>query len=261
MYPSLLQRKSVLVGLAWFFGLLLLILLAQRAYWYHQAMYCDRVFVHLIQPASSTDMAIDTNGIRSFFVEQLPAKTLKGVQVSMLDLEYLENRLQTNPYIEKADVYADIKGNIHLAIQQRHPVVRLVTRQNTNLYLSKDGKKMPANRQFAARVPIATGKIDNNAQNDTLTNSQKAILTTANYINEHPFWRANVEQLYVAPNNDICLLTKLSKHELVLGDSNSLSSKFARLYTYYADVTDSVGWYKYKTISVKYQQQIICTPN
>ena len=206
-------------------------------------------------------LSINKKEVEQFFINQLPGKTLNGVQVGKLDLEELEIRLQTNPYIEKADIYTDTKGTIHIDIKQRHPLVRVVTKQNTNFYLSKEGKKMPANGQFSARVPIATGNInDTQGVADTAASPRlKAIWAIADYIDQHPFWKANIEQITVANNGDITLIPKLANHHLLLGSADDLPNKFNRLLTFYQDALNQVGWYKYKTISVKYNKQIICT--
>lgn len=256
------NRKTLFVGLVWFMGVLVLLLLAQQAYWHQQNTYCSNIDIQLIKPKEvDNGLTINKKEVEQFFISQLPGKTLTGVQVSKLNLVYLETQLQTNPYIEKADVYTDTKGTIHIDIIQRYPLVRIVTKQNTNFYLSKEGKKMPANSQFSARVPIATGNInDTQGVPDTSKSlSLKAIWAVANYTDQHPFWKANIEQIYINSNGDITLITKLADHKLLLGSSEDLANKFNRLLTFYKEAMNQVGWYKYNTISVKYNNQIICT--
>lgn len=256
------NRKTLFVGLAWFVGVLVLLLLTQQAYQYQQSTYCSNIDIQLMKSKSADKgLSINKKEVEQFFINQLPGKTINGVQVGKLDLEELEIRLQTNPYIEKADIYTDTKGTIHIDIKQRHPLVRVVTKQNTNFYLSKEGKKMPANGQFSARVPIATGNInDTQGVADTAASPRlKAIWAIADYIDQHPFWKANIEQITVANNGDITLIPKLANHHLLLGSADDLPNKFNRLLTFYQDALNQVGWYKYKTISVKYNKQIICT--
>jgi cell division protein FtsQ len=48
-------------------------------------------------------------------------------------------------------------------------------------------------------------------------------------------------------------------HIIQLGDASELDSKLSRMRTFYTEGLDKAGWNKYKTINLKFHDQVICT--
>ncbi|MES2809246.1 MAG: cell division protein FtsQ, partial [Bacteroidota bacterium] len=58
---------------------------------------------------------------------QLSSFTLVGRRLDNINLHDLETRLRANPFIEYAKVYADMDGVITMEIEQRQPIMRIMT--------------------------------------------------------------------------------------------------------------------------------------
>ncbi|MBL7785276.1 MAG: hypothetical protein JNM36_05180 [Chitinophagales bacterium] len=251
-------RKPFLVGLFWFLVTLFGLLLLRQAYFWQQNSYVDTIVVSIND--SNEDNSVSQEEIKNLVLSQLPSKTLNGMTVAMLDRKKIEDFLEMNPYIANAAIYTDMRHQLRVDIDQRYPILRIVPRNGKGFYLSKEGKKMPANGLFSARVPVATGYIvPNTTQTDTSQSPiTQSLFELATFLTNDPFWYANTEQIYVNPKGDLILIPKIASHEIILGNTTNLPDKFNRLTTFYQDALNRLGWNKYKTISVKYQGQIVC---
>lgn len=77
------------------------------------------------------------------------------------------------------------------------------------------------------------------------------------FLNTDPFWKAQVTQLNVDKDGEIDLMTLLGDQRVELGTAENFESKFKKLRIFYDKVL-SKDWSRYKRISVKFQDQIVC---
>jgi cell division protein FtsQ len=78
------------------------------------------------------------------------------------------------------------------------------------------------------------------------------------YIYHDKFWRAQIEQIYVKKDN-FELIPRVGTQIIEFGDISNYEYKFKKLKALYEQGFSKVGWNKYKTINLKYNNQIICT--
>lgn len=190
--------------------------------------------------------------------------SLIGRNLHNIDLHGIENELNANPYIEHAKVYADMNGVIHIKIRQRIPVLRIVNFTNQDFYIDKKGLKVPLSANFTAHVLVASGFILEPFSNkvDTLrTKLAKDLFKTALYVQGDTLWREQIEQLYVNQQKEIEIVPRVGDHKIILGSADSLEQKLLNLLTFYKKAMPAVGWDAYKTINIKYTNQIIGVRN
>ena len=172
--------------------------------------------------------------------------------------------LKANPFIEYAKIFADMDGVIHVQIRQRKPILRIINMANLHFYIDQNGLKIPISENFTARVLVANGLIDENFSGkvDTLNSKlAKDLFNAAMFIKNDTLWDDQIEQLYVSLNGDIEIVPRVGNHKIILGDADSLQTKFRNLLVFYKKALPKVGWDTYKTINLKYANQIICEKN
>jgi len=190
--------------------------------------------------------------------------TLVGRKLDEINIHKLENVLKANPFIEYAKVFADMNGIIHVDIRQRKPLLRIINMANVNFYIDENGFKIPMSDNYTARVLVANGLIDEDFEGkvDTLSSQlARDLLRTAKFIRRDTLWNDQVEQLYVSMNGDIEIVPRVGDHKIILGTADSLATKFRNLLVFYKKAIPKVGWDAYKTINLKYANQIICEKN
>ena len=189
---------------------------------------------------------------------------LIGRQLKNINIQKLEEALKANPFIRFAKVYADMNGVINVQISQREPILRIINVAGIDFYVDKEGNKIPMSENFTANVLIANGIIyeDFNGKVDTLkTKMGKDLYKTAAFISADTLWNNQIEQLYVNQKNEIEMVPRVGDQKIILGDADSLGVKFNNLYVFYKKALPQVGWSTYKTINIKYTNQVIGEKN
>jgi len=187
-----------------------------------------------------------------------------GKDLNDINIHKLENALKANPFIEFAKVYADMTGVIHIQIKQRVPVLRVVNMANLHFYIYGNGKKNPLSDNYTTKVLVASGLIeeDFSGRVDTLkTKMARDLFRTALYIRSDTLWDNQIEQLFVDLRGDIEMVPRVGGHKIILGSADSLQIKFRNLLVFYKKAIPKVGWDTYKTINLKYANQIVCEKN
>jgi len=187
-----------------------------------------------------------------------------GKDLNDINIHKLENALKANPFIEFAKVYADMTGVIHVQIRQREPVLRVVNMANLHFYIDGNGNKIPLSDNYTAKVLVASGLIeeDFSGRVDTLkTKMARDLFRTALYIRRDTLWDNQIEQLFVDLKGDIEMVPRVGGHKIILGSADSLQIKFRNLLVFYKKAIPKVGWDTYKTINLKYANQIVCEKN
>lgn len=189
---------------------------------------------------------------------------LIGQHLADVNLQRIEKDIIANPYIAYATVYADMSGVIQIKVKQRQPVLRLININGQDYYIDKYGLKMPVSPNFTANVLVANGNILEHFSGkvDTLiTKLAGDLYKVALYIKQDTLWDAQIEQLYVNDKKDIELVPRVGNQRIILGSADSLETKMRNLLVFYKKAMPKVGWDAYKTINVKYTNQIVCERN
>lgn len=204
---------------------------------------------------------IDEEDVRRSF-KNLCGDSLEGTPIKMLELDLLEAKLEQNPFVEQADIYAGINGQLNVKIDQKAPLVRVINRHGVSFYITKKGQKIPVSDKFTSRVPVATGHIPADAkttEGDSIAPVLANLYKLATYVDADPFWKALVEQIHVDERGDFEIVPMLGSHTILIGKAENLESKFKRLKIFYKEVLKNVDEEKYRTVNVQYDDQIICT--
>lgn len=189
---------------------------------------------------------------------------LVGRDLNEINIHKLENTLKANPFIEYAKVYADMDGIVHVQIRQREPVLRVINMANLHFYVDGKGLKMPLSENFTAKVLVVNGMIDEDFTGKVEELSSKLakdLFRIALFIKNDTLWNDQIEQLYVDIKGDIEMVPRVGDHKIILGDADSLQTKFRNLLVFYKKAIPKVGWDTYSTINLKYANQIICEKN
>jgi cell division protein FtsQ len=186
---------------------------------------------------------------------------LIGRSLEDINIHEIERSLKDNPYIAFAKVYTDMDGVIHIEVKQRQPVLRILNAGGQDYYIDRNGLKMPMSPNFTANVLVATGNILEGfgGKVDTLMTPLAADLyKTALFMKNDTLWDAQIEQIYVKDNFDIELVPRVGNQRIVLGSADSLARKMNNLLAFYKQAMPLVGWNAYKTINLKYINQVVC---
>jgi cell division protein FtsQ len=245
---------NILIGFVWIISLAGVITLMSFIEIKKAGVTCKEVKIYI--PGSQ--YFIDKKEVDNIL--QVSSHSLIGRKIEDINIHDLEKKLRANPFIEYAQVYTDMDGVIRVEISQRQPILRILNRFDQDFYVDQNGLKLPLSPNFTARVLVANGYIDEGfgGKVDTLhTDLAKDIYKTADFIRRDSLWDAQIAQIYVDDKHEIELIPRVGSHRILLGDADSLETKFSNLLAFYKQAIPKVGWDAYKVINIKYANQVV----
>ena len=169
-----------------------------------------------------------------------------------INLNILEQFVQSNEMIENAEIFLTIKGDLGVIIRQRTPVLR-VANSTGSYYYDRQGKKMPLSENYSARVPLTSSELNIKNCND--------IICLSNIIIGDDFLQKQIigiNQIETNGVNQFELKTRLGNQVVIFGDMTSVDAKIKKLKIFYQKTLEDKTLETYKTINLKFNNQVVC---
>lgn len=189
-----------------------------------------------------------------------------GYPLGGINTDKMENLLNAFPSIKSAEIYKTIDGALNIDVVQRKPVLRIFNQKKQNYYIDSEGAIIPLSDKFTSHVLVANGFINEPFKHETATNIKETgeqgtimeLFQLAEFISNHEFWNAQIQQIYVDKNGEFELIPRVGAHIIYFGEFDGYKEKFNKLYAIYEKGFNREGWNKYKTINLKYKGQVVC---
>ncbi len=202
---------------------------------------------------------IDQNDISKLIDKSYGA--VRGKELSTIPIHSIEESLEKLPYVSSAEIHMDMDGALQVKVRQREVLMRVINRSGKDFYVDPNGLKIPVTLKYVPRVMVATGNIAEGYKEPLEPISSatlKDLLEVVKYVNKDELWGNQVVQLFVNTDMDIELIPRVGTQDLIIGDADSLDSKFQRLKLFYNEILPKVGTEAYNKVNVKYAHQIVC---
>ncbi|MGN6532548.1 MAG: cell division protein FtsQ/DivIB [Ginsengibacter sp.] len=191
-------------------------------------------------------------------LEKVNGGKLDKSTVNSLDLTAMENRLEKDQWIKKAEIFYDNNNVLQVKISEREPVARIFTISGASFYIDSSLTRLPLSDKFSARLPVFTGfptEVRILKKRDSLLLNDVKILSE--YIGSHPFWMAQIDQIDITPAGDFEMIPKLGNQVIRFGEANNYQEKFNKLLAFYKQVQTRIGWNKYSVLDIRFKNQVI----
>ena len=243
---------------AWVAFLVLVAVILYSAIGKKKNSFADGVEV-VVTPLESGDKLISERDVRQALLRSF-GNTLEGTELALLEVERMERVLEEDPFVLDAEAYVDQHNVLHMTITQREPLVRVLDNNGGNYYLDRNGAKMPASKNFAARVLVATGNISAYTPGflKKKKSSLKDLFNLTQTLLKDDFTASFIQQIHVNNAGEFILVPLIGDQKIVLGSTRRLDDKLNRLKVFYQEGMSYEGWRKYETINLKYSGQVVC---
>src|SRR5215212_708429 len=215
-----------------------------------------------------SDINIEVNGANNHvFVDKKDileiiseAGAAKGKEISAIELKKIEERIEKNAWIKKAELFFDNRQVLHANITEREPIARVFTLQGRSYYIDSSCHQLPLSDKLSARVPMFTSfpsdkKILSRPDSSVLMDVKQI----AQYIQTDSFWIAQVAQIDITHNGTYEMIPVVGDQIIRLGNATNLDEKFTKLKNFYQQVWAKTGFEKYEIIDVQYANQVVAT--
>lgn len=181
-----------------------------------------------------------------------------NASASSLDLTVMENALSKQAWVKSAEMFFDNNNMLQVKIVEREPIARIFTISGASFYIDSSLTRLPLSSKFSARLPVFTSFP---TDVKVLTKSNSALLSEvkiiSEFINAHPFWMAQIDQVDITPALTFEITPKLGNQIIRFGDADNCEQKFNKLLAFYKQVQTKLGWNKYSVIDVQFKNQVI----
>lgn len=175
-------------------------------------------------------------------------QTVQNQAKSVIDLYLLEKEVLKNPYVEKASLFITIDGTLNTHIQQRQPIARVITNKET-YYLDSQGVKVPLSENYSARVPLITG-----VEKDK---DFVEIMQLLHKIVGDDFFKKEIIGIHMDRSKELLLTVRSGNYKIAFGRLDEINQKLKKLKAFYSKALLDSTIYKYKTINIKYHNQVV----
>lgn len=190
-----------------------------------------------------------------------------------LNTRAIEENIRKMHEVEEVNVFKQLGGNWGIKLKVRQPYARIFNSFGESFYVDSKGATMDPTPNFTARILVFTGNIKDKSDtllvsdieaNPELKNARSLdeIFHIAKVIHENPFLSAQIGQVHRDKWGDFILIPRVGAQRIVLGPApteRDISEKLKKLVVFYSHGLPYVGWNKYKTINLKYRNQVVCT--
>ena len=230
----------------------------------HQETVCEEFKVVILNPGP--DALTDATAIRSAIIAA--TDTLEGRTLSDISPYEIHQILEAIPYVRYVDVQTTISGKITAELELRTAIIRIIDREGKSYYIDEEGWLMPANPGFPARVVVMNGrvpsgsKIGNKATHISEhlnTELMSNIFSLASILHEDEFLARLISQVWISPEGELEMTPIVGEYTILFGGFEDMEKKFDNLSVYYREGAGKAGWIDYRTIDLRYENQVICS--
>ncbi len=222
-----------------------------------EATLCKKLFISIenqqgnffINEADITTLV--TNNGREMVIN-LPYETFK--------LKDIEARVKNHKYVQSAQVYRDLAGNMMIDARQERPIARILNSSGADFYISEAGEILPVSRRFTARVMVLKGSFFNKYLDKNMLADQqgKDLFQFIKFIEKDKFWSAQFAQLEVDKRGMIEIFPQVTKQTIEFGSTHQFDKKLKNLKIFYDKILPDRGWNRYNRVNLEFENQIIC---
>ena len=177
--------------------------------------------------------------------------SILGKRYQDINIYLLEEFLDAHPNVKKAELYLTIDGDLCVDVKQRKPLVRIFE-QDASYYLDEHYERFSLSDRYSARVLQVYWS--------EMTASRKEILDALmKLIAEDAFLKAQITAVAFDEDDEIMIFPRVGNHKILMGEARDLDKKFENLKVFYKRGLEKVGWDRYTQISLKFENQVVCT--
>ena len=233
--------SSVLALCVFFVGTGVLIYLSDKK---DRSIACNKIDISISEKHRFISEEDILNRLRSAY------GVIIGERVKELDLYRIESILELNLAIKNCEAWTTKDGILHIDIEQREPVMKVMDRKKNAYYVDKDGIIFPVTEDYEAQVPVILCDTAKGMNQDWLS----AAIDLVYELSSSAKWKERIVSYSVEENNDFVLHS--DKEKIIFGDFKDKKRKLAYLDKYYSEIRPLDK--EYKVVNLKYKGQIIC---
>lgn len=188
-----------------------------------------------------------------------------GEKLDSLDLVKIEKIIDGRSAVKKSQAYVTKDSLLRIEVTQRKPVVRFQKKEG-GFYADADGYIFPLQVSYASHVQIIDGDIPlaaNSGYKGEIENPRERewfenVMDVVRFIEGSRTWKGKIVQIHVEKNGEIVLVPREGRQVFRFGQPVQVAEKFGKMEMYYSHIVPEKGSEAYKTVDVRFADQLVC---
>lgn len=223
-----------------------------------QQRVCEKVYITIDNEYNN--YFISDREIKNILTQYGDSK-IEGLKINQINLKQLELRIKSHKFVQDAQVFRDLSGNVNIKIKQNRPIARIIHPDSEkDVYIDENGSVLPLSERFTARVIPVTSSENLPALTKGFfqDSTGKSYLALLKYIEQDNFWKAQIAQMHIDAKGKVSFLPQIGRETIQFGKPEDIEQKFKKILIFYRKVLPAMGWDKYQRVNVEFKDQIIC---
>ncbi|PKK36352.1 hypothetical protein BWI96_10800 [Siphonobacter sp. SORGH_AS_0500] len=241
-------------------GIIVMVLLVIFAEKWYASQSCKKVSIVFNDEQKQLPLLAQQD-IRNLLSES-GKKPLEGRPFDQIDLNFLENRVESSPLVKDCQISRNLRGWLEVRVETHRPVARLVQPDlpdnGLDKYLNEEGRFMPLSERYTARVLLISGPYFDR-KNHLQAPQDTALLNLVRAIDQDSLWKAQIEWVEVDQKGEITMWPQVGDTPIEFGSASSRDIKFQKINLFFRNILPLRGWNSFSRVSVKYKNQVVCT--
>lgn len=225
------------------------------------SIMCKDIRIEILD--STTNSFVKAADVRTY-LDRSYGKII-GMPLDSIDLVNIERIVDSRSAVLKSQAYVTRDSILNIAVLQRRPVVRF-QKKDGGFYADAEGYIFPLQSSYASHVQIIDGDIPlaaNSGYKGDIEDPQekewfKRIMTVVNYMEGSRTWKGKIVQIHIDEKGELILIPRDGNERFLFGQPNSIEDKFSKMEKYYTTILPEKGSNRYKTVDVRFADQIVC---
>lgn len=184
-----------------------------------------------------------------------------GDSMPNIDTKTMEADLEQLPYLNHVEVYKTIDRVVHVEVNQRKPVMRVVFQDGVARYVDESGEFIPLSKDFSFKCLPVTG-VDSlagliAAKDIHAFPKLKPVWNMSRFIQGDEFWSAQIIQVDLDKEYGLVLIPRVGNHQIIMGDAENFHAKLGDLKTFYDKGIEQTNWNIYRSLDLRYEGQVV----
>ena len=188
-----------------------------------------------------------------------------GIPIDSINLSRIEDIIDGRSAVMKSEAYVTKDGMLNIKVTQRKPIVRF-QKEDGGFYADAEGFVFPLQSSYASYVQIVDGNIPINMKSGhkgKIENPKEKewfdkVMNVVNFIEGSKIWKDRIVQIHVDNGGELILIPREGKERFNIGQPINIKDKFDRMATYYTAIAANREGKTYRTVTLKYDGQIVC---
>ena len=172
--------------------------------------------------------------------------------ISNIDMYRINKLLTDNPWIEYGSAFIDLNDTLFIQAKEYEPVLRVYGNDGTSVYVTAEGVIIPSSPHYTPHLIIASGHFEEQ------TGIAEA-LVIAQAIRHDEYLAKHIGQIYLNQDHEFEVTVNNLPAKVIVGDTCAINDKLAKLKTLLEKYNNTEELIDYKTLDIKYKNQIVCT--